>query len=377
MSILSDTMTEKIKYYDKEVEIQTHGQITVIFDKHINQKGFDKGEMMWSPAVYEAVAKLKPFVIAVDTLQPGFTSKGIMQMIPVKDFSLLEPGTHVVGADRTKLWPISDDPKVNQDDWEKIMDAVIKFDSDYDPSTEIGSIDAMIRQQYAVEENVVSAGLTALTARILWRVYKSRKENPQTRRFTRRGFLKLAGGVAAGAVVTVLNYQRQPILFTTLIKTQVTDGTPTLDQTLVRATKPIFYTDPAVDVRNAGLGIAVMSKFNHPGWSGKSAAIILGNAHGIGEYPGQKSSETLEQAINRLLDVMRRGFEQIERNNQAGENIVPPDVMAAALTEIFATRDTYLPMKFNLNPRAPELTWVNIDSDLVPEVVKLITEIFP
>lgn len=359
-------MPEVVRFSEPEVEIQTHGQITVIFDKHNNKKGLDEGQPLWRPAVYEAVAKLKPYVIAVDSLQPGFSSKGIMQMIPVNDLTLLEPGTHVVGADRAKLWPTSDDPKVNQDDWEKIMDAVIKFDSDYDPSTEIGSIDAMIRQQYAVEESVVSAGLAALTTRILWRVYKSRKENPQTRRFKRRDFLKWAGGIIAGAAVTAANYGRQPVLFTNLVKTQVTDGTPTIDQTLVRATKPIFYTDPAVDMRNSGLGVAVMSKFNHPGWSGKSAAIVLGNAHGIGEYPGQKSGETLEQAIDRLLDVMRRGFKEIVKNNQARENIVPSDVMRAALIEIFATRDTYLLMKSK---------WVILDSDPVPEVVKTIDEV--
>lgn len=376
MSILSIAMSETIRHLNYEVESQTHGQITVIFDKHNNKKGLDEGQPMWSPAVYEAVAKLKPFVMAPDSLQPGFTSKGIMQMIPVNDLSLLEPGTHVVGADRARLWPTTDDPKVNQDDWEKIMEAVIKFDSDYDPSAEIGSIDAMIRQQYAVEESVVSAGLAALTTRILWRVYKSRKENPQTHQFSRRDFLKWAGGIVAGAAVTAANYGRQPVLFTTLTKTQVTNGAPTIDQTLVRATRPIFYTDPAVDMRNAGLGVSVMSKFNHPGWSGKSAAIILGNAHGIGEYPGQKSGETLKQAIDRLLDVMRRGFKEIVINNQARENIVPPDVMAAALTEIFATRDTYLPMR-DPNSKLSERKWVNFYSDLVPEVVKLITEIYP
>lgn len=377
MSILSGAMTEKIKYYDKEVESQTHGQITVIFIKHVNQKGFDNGEPMWPPEVYEIVAKLKPFVIAVDSLQPGFTSKHINQMIPVRDPSPLEPGAHVVAADGIELWSKSDNPMVGQDHWEQIIKAVIKFDSDFGPHTQRASVTEMLRQQFAREEGVVSAGLAALTARIIWRAHESHKKNPQPRQFTRRGFLKLAGGLAAGAVVTAINYGREPIFFDNLRKTQVTDGTPTIDQTLVLATRPVLYTDPWVKIRNARLGVAVMSKFNHPDWSKKSAVIIFGNAHQIDEYPGQKSSETLEQAIDRLLDVMRHGFEEIERNNQAGKNVVPPDVMAAALTEIFATRDTYLPMKLNLNPQAPELTWINVNSDLVPEVVNLITEIYP
>lgn len=355
-------MSEVIGSPDSEVEIQNHGQITVIFDKHINQKEFDEGLPMWRPAVYEAVAKLKPFVIAVDSLQPGFTFKDIQQMTPVNDLSLLEPGTHMIGADRTKLWPMSDDPKVNQDDWEKIMNAVIKFDPDFDPGNESPPISEMIRQQFAVEESVVSVGLIALTARILWRVHKNWKVGHQPP-FTRRDFLKLAGGLAASGAFLAA---RRQAFFMSMGETQVTDGTPTIPQTLALATKPLFYTDPWVDIRNAQLGVAVMSKFNHPGWSKKSAVITLGNAHGIGEYPGQKSGETLNQAINRLLDVMRGGFKEIERNNQAGKNIVPPEVMKAALIEIFATRDTYLLMKLN---------WALFDSDLVPEVVKVIDEV--
>jgi len=190
--------------------------------------------------VYDAVAKLKPFVMAVDSISSGYTPRDIGQMIPVMDLSLLEAGTHVIGADVTTLWPDSDSPKVNQKNWESITEATIQYDSDFSPSADWSLINDTVRREFAIEESVVSAALAALTARILWRANESRKAKHKQHVFTRRDFLKLAGGVAAGGVVTALNYGREEAFFYGMRQTQVTDGTPSLLQSLVRATKPIL-----------------------------------------------------------------------------------------------------------------------------------------
>lgn len=376
-------MSEIIQSIDSEFRSETHGRITVIFDRHADDDELKAGLPMWRPKVYEAVAKHKPFALAVDSISSGSTPKVIGQMIPVRDLSRFEKGLHVIGADVTSLWPDSDNPKVNQVDWDAIIKATIKYDPDFSPDADWAGLTDEVHRQFAIEESVISAGEAVLVARILWRIIKNRQAKnvpPQAaykpRTFTRREFLKMGGVTVAAAAFAGLNYGREPAFFAGMKETLVTDETPNLLQAVVRATKPILLgTDNWGNMRDAKLGVAVMNKLIRPSWSEKSAVIIFGNGHILDEYPGQYDNETLEQAINRLLSVSRRGFEAIIKNNQNEPNRVPPEVMKAALIEIFATSDEYLPITPLPDQKQSEITWLRWQSVLIPEVVEVINEV--
>lgn len=346
----------------------SNGRTTLIYSPHSTELQFKNGMPAWPQEVNELLVQCSPMVIAIDGVVADYLIPDMNRVVPVDDLNAFPKGLHVIGAD-----PGIFEKDESSIEWESVRKSVNKLDLDFDPDLNNEPFSTTMGHQYVVEEGVVYGGLAALGARVLWQEYKSREKNPP-RRFPRRDFLKLVALVSA---VAFTDLGRVLLFFNNIRKIRATDGSPSTEDILIQATKPLLsnipWIDPWTRIRNAKVGLAVMTELKQPGLTEEKGVIIFGNAHQIDEYPGQKSNETLEQAIKRLSDVMRGGFEEIIKYNKAGEKIVSPKAMEATLIKIFATRDIYLPQKeegSNTN-----FKWIKWDKNLIPEVVQVIHEV--
>jgi len=366
---------ENSQSVQERVRFVTQGDIMVIFSPHAPGKEIASGKRMWPKEVYEILTGFRPTVIAVDSI-PSYVIPSINQMVPVDELTKFPEDLRVLGADVPSLRMAEYAPSLNANAYKAIKAAVEKYDPDFSPTFDQNTaFNNMIRQEFALENGVVYAGEAALIARILRRIVESRQDKTVSlegkhtpKKMSRREFLKLAGIGAGGAA---LGFGKQEAYYRSIARVQVTDGSPTLPQAIVRATKPLLYPgDNWANMRDAVVGLASMNELSGSNLSGARAAIIFGNGHTIDEYPGRKLGETPEQAKARLVGILRRGFVEIVENNRTGVNPVSPDTLKAALRNIFALYSISTPTMRNSG-----LNWEWQSSNNSPEVVKVIDEV--
>lgn len=377
----------------KEVQIKTHGRITVITSDHATEEQFLDGGKMWPLEVNDIISRLRPsprlFVIdSISAISNKNRIPRIGQMVPLNlmDFPADGKSIYVLAGDVTGIFDrpeLMDTPK-KLEVWQATKNAIIEWSPGFDPES-AGSVDInhALNRAYSIEEGVVAAGLTVLTGRILLRVIDNRQAknvSPEgeraSRKFSRREFLKMG----AGAVAAVAGFIRRPILRETWSYVDVAENNHTLLQMITQVTKPILLelldSLHQGNMRNAKIGLTAMEGLDPSHLPGASAVIIMGTAHRFYEFPGQQTEEeTLLQAQARLMGVMRRGLEGIVRNIRTGDrdNVIPDDILTTTLTEIFATYDFYrIPQRQRVTPG---IHWIKKETYFIPKVVELIQKV--
>jgi hypothetical protein len=119
----------------------------------------------------------------------------------------------------------------------------------------------------------------------------------------------------------------------------VTDG-ESRRITIANIVKPILFDTEFLSIRNAKIGLATLDCRTYPGLN-IDAAIVLGNMHDIGMYPGMYKNETVQDAKKRMIRYLTEKLIEVTDDIHRTSPNIPSEDISAVLSYIFSKYTVY------------------------------------